>query len=83
MHFAFTHESCQLKLMSVNSALAYSEAVNQSACDEFSSDFQMLTESLGDASQEFERELVEFWTELQHAAAETRQLIAEIAALTR
>lgn len=64
--------------MSAERALSYADSVHQQVCDEFSSDLQ----SLGDLPHEVERELVEFFSDLRSAAAETRKLIAEIELLT-
>lgn len=63
-------------------ALAYADNVNQDACDELSADFQTLMQASSDVPHDVEREISEFLSELQDAASQTRQLIAEIDALT-
>jgi hypothetical protein len=68
--------------MSAELALAYDDSVNQQVCAEFSDDFQAWTETAQGVPYEVERELAVFVSELRDAAAETRQLIAEIEALT-
>ena len=69
--------------MTANFALAYADSVNRQVCDEVSADFQALVQLPGAMPQEIEREFAAFLSELQHAALETRRLIAEIDALTR
>ncbi|HYD87905.1 MAG TPA: hypothetical protein VEA80_10545 [Vitreimonas sp.] len=69
--------------MSEELALAYANSVNRQVCDEFSSDLRKLTEVTGGLPHEIEREFATFFADLQTAAAETRELIAEIEALTR
>lgn len=65
-----------------NLALNYADSVNQQVCDEFSSDLRALTDASGTLPNGFAQEFAEFSVELKVAAAETRDLIAEIEALT-
>lgn len=67
--------------MSEQNALAYADSVNREICDEFASDFAALTDAGG--AREIEPDFAAFFASLKTAAAETRELIAEIEAITR